>query len=1056
MNYIQHLHQGVAPGRSMANGGGGGSSGPDNYANLEKLYGEQARAAQFMLDQSMPMLPGTMQNTAGMTQDAMSGALGNRMRRQAEIDADAASGDALTTMNQNLAGYGVNPNSGLFAGANRKLAVSGAANKVGAMNQAGQWSEDQKWNRNAGQFSQLSGMGDGAMQGLSSAAGGYSNMAAQQSNKDMANAKGFGQFGSALAGGLMKKADGGYIEKPVKMASGGDVWTSYKAANPVVAGKRKKLSTSDQLAMVAAGAAPHAFGYGLKAAWNSETGKDIRDSLGQKLSDVFSGKGPTGAQHFGVEQGATYDSSAQAMADRMEFDGAPAYAEIDTPNMADPAMDIPEFEVPQVEVDVQVPEWDFAFADGGSVRKHGLRLAMGGRVFNRMPGIASMDASKQMKLQGAGSLAKNTPKAPRVAPVAQAQTNPVATGTQVASSGKKLYDGIEAAEKVSETSSALDAAMQAGESTEAIANAADAASKASDALDGSTGGNPATAALKLGVDLASGRDAGTAVADAAATYGGAELGATAGTAILPGVGTVIGGLLGGLAGGAIFADGGDVQGRKDMTEGGKVTGPGTETSDDIPAWLSDGEYVLNAEAVKLAGKENLEKINDAGLVVRYGDADKREAMVKAASGLRGAGKKGVKLAGGGYLGVALGSGVQQFERQKAAQREDERFKQQQAMQERQMKMSEAAAARQEAAAQRLIDKENKIEGVQAKAAGYIEDANAIAGFDTGHMTPEEKSAAGRAYSEAGYSPEALRSKATGAVGAQNLVAGMQLNDMLRKQEQDRRRGAVGQAMAGGDIGGAISNAGGDWTQQGFGLSILGSTTDKRTGAKTITIGKEGKPVAAIDASLLGDFTESLIDPSKAPAFSKEQRSLENMYRDDERANKSLAIQGGSAALSNRLNKLKISEAEQLAQVNAKVRDLRIQLAETKDPAVAEELKRQIMVYEGAKADRDLKRYTPMKGVDSMGREVSGVLDTVTKEWTPTPVVQVATPTKEKSSWFGGGNKNATKNMDILPPPVQSKQPVSYKEYAAQIRARNPGRPIPDDVLRAEYNKRAGG
>lgn len=879
MNYTQRMHQGVAPGRSMANGGSKGSSGP-YYGNMDKLYGEQARAAQFMLDQSMPMLPGTMQNTAGMTQDAMSGALGNRMRRQAGIDADAASGDALTTMNQNLAGYGVNPNSGLFAGANRKLAVSSAANKVGAMNQVGQWAEDQKWNRNAGQFAQLSGMGDGAVQGLSSAAGGFGNMAAQQDNKDMANARGYGQMGAALGSALTKK-DGGYIS--VGLANGGDAWAAWKAKNPIAASGRRK-SGGNPLGMVVAGAAPSLAAEGLKAAWKGS-------GAGDAIKGLFA-RSPVDATVNGGTQAATLAAQDAAVT-------------------------------------------------GAS-------------------GISEGTASAMLGEQGA-------------------------------------------------TLAAQDAAV--------------------------TG----AAGLTEGTTAALGMAEGAGAAGAAGVGSGAMAGLAAAAPWLVG-GLAIGHAL------DLFADGGDVQGRKDMTQGGDVQGPGTETSDSIPAWLSKGEYVINAEAVKLAGKENLEKINDAGLYVRYGNADKREAMVKAASGLRGAGKKGVKLAGGGYLGVALGSGVQQFERQKAAQREDDRFKQQQAMQERQMKMSEAAAARQEAAAQRLIDKENKIEGVQAKAAGYIEDANAIAGFDTGHMTPEEKAAAGRAYSEAGYSPEALRGKAIGVISAQNLVAGMQLNDMLRKQEQDRRRGAVGQAMAGGDIGGAISNAGGDWTQQGFGLSILGTTTDKRTGAKTITIGKDGKPVAAIDASLLGDFTESLIDPSKAPAFSKEQRSLENMYRDDERANKSLAIQGGSAALSNRLNNLKIGEAEQLAAVNAKVRDLRGQLAETKDPAVAEELMRQIRVYEGTKAERDTHRYDLKVVEDMMGNKSFYRFNKVTGE-----VIPIASQAAQQAATTNGNGK-----PPILPPPAQTTKSPSFEEYAAQIRAKNPGKPIPDDVLRAEYNKRAGG
>ena len=35
---------------------------------------------------------------------------------------------------------------------------------------------------------------------------------------------------------------------------------------------------------------------------------------------------------------------------------------------------------------------------------------------------------------------------------------------------------------------------------------------------------------------------------------------------------------------------------------GEIAGPGTGTSDDIPAMLSDGEFVVNAKAVRGIGK----------------------------------------------------------------------------------------------------------------------------------------------------------------------------------------------------------------------------------------------------------------------------------------------------------------------------------------------------------------------------------------------------------------------------------------------------------------------
>ena len=38
--------------------------------------------------------------------------------------------------------------------------------------------------------------------------------------------------------------------------------------------------------------------------------------------------------------------------------------------------------------------------------------------------------------------------------------------------------------------------------------------------------------------------------------------------------------------------------------GGEISGPGTSTSDSIPAMLSDGEFVMNAKAVRGAGGGN--------------------------------------------------------------------------------------------------------------------------------------------------------------------------------------------------------------------------------------------------------------------------------------------------------------------------------------------------------------------------------------------------------------------------------------------------------------------
>jgi len=66
---------------------------------------------------------------------------------------------------------------------------------------------------------------------------------------------------------------------------------------------------------------------------------------------------------------------------------------------------------------------------------------------------------------------------------------------------------------------------------------------------------------------------------------------------------------------ANMADGGIVTAGDNASEGGKVRGPGTTTSDSIPIRVSKGEYVIPAHIVQMKGKEffdsMLEKYKDA-------------------------------------------------------------------------------------------------------------------------------------------------------------------------------------------------------------------------------------------------------------------------------------------------------------------------------------------------------------------------------------------------------------------------------------------------------------
>jgi TP901 family phage tail tape measure protein len=80
---------------------------------------------------------------------------------------------------------------------------------------------------------------------------------------------------------------------------------------------------------------------------------------------------------------------------------------------------------------------------------------------------------------------------------------------------------------------------------------------------------------------------------------------------------------------------------KSFAPGGGVRGPGTSTSDSIPAMLSDGEWVIKADSVKKAEKEfgpsflhdlNAGRFANGGKVSKLGTAD---AMIKKAESMLG-------------------------------------------------------------------------------------------------------------------------------------------------------------------------------------------------------------------------------------------------------------------------------------------------------------------------------------------------------------------------------------------------------------------------------------
>lgn len=69
---------------------------------------------------------------------------------------------------------------------------------------------------------------------------------------------------------------------------------------------------------------------------------------------------------------------------------------------------------------------------------------------------------------------------------------------------------------------------------------------------------------------------------------------------------------GALSGGGDVAGTVEAGGTLGLAGGGYIAGPGSATSDSIPAWLSNGEFVVRASAVQTVGRDFLEAVNMSG------------------------------------------------------------------------------------------------------------------------------------------------------------------------------------------------------------------------------------------------------------------------------------------------------------------------------------------------------------------------------------------------------------------------------------------------------------
>ena len=108
--------------------------------------------------------------------------------------------------------------------------------------------------------------------------------------------------------------------------------------------------------------------------------------------------------------------------------------------------------------------------------------------------------------------------------------------------------------------------------------------------------------------LSGGRKAPVEEVPVAARYGGAIMSARYGGPVMP----------------MAYAEGGNVAVEDFKRKNGGIAGEGTETSDDVPAMLSDGEFVMTGQAVRGAGAFDLAKGNGGIITLTPNGGENRD------------------------------------------------------------------------------------------------------------------------------------------------------------------------------------------------------------------------------------------------------------------------------------------------------------------------------------------------------------------------------------------------------------------------------------------------
>ena len=196
----------------------GGSSGPDNYANLDRLYGIQADQAEFLGNTFKNTVAPAYKGWLGEAQDYGSQANQEDAAQRAGKAASGAISDQQHALEGNLASMGINPADARYAQGMREMGIQGAAQQAAAQTTARDSIRDKGFAR----MQDAIGMGMGTPTQASQAANSAANSAT--SSLDAQNRTAQNQSNSV--GNIMRAGTNiysAYNNPGSGMADGGEV-----------------------------------------------------------------------------------------------------------------------------------------------------------------------------------------------------------------------------------------------------------------------------------------------------------------------------------------------------------------------------------------------------------------------------------------------------------------------------------------------------------------------------------------------------------------------------------------------------------------------------------------------------------------------------------------------------------------------------------------------------------------------------------------------------------------------------------------------------------------